>query len=1233
MYTWIKRVLAPPVFEDEEQTRIARSLNTILLATVAFAVVYGIGAPFLFRDPVSIAISAALVLPLWLGALWLMRRGQVRLAAWLFLSVLWAALTFVTMWRGANRASALGAYVTIIFTAGLLLGERGGLSFVVLSTLSSLGMFYAETSGILVTPSVLTPFDAWASLMTHLTLATMVLYLVVRNINDAFALAKSRERALAERAAELAQMNRQLEQEIGERLSAEQAEKQAEDELRHARQRQRLHFEQTPLGMLEWDLDFRVVDWNPAAEAIFGFSKSEVLGQHASLIVPNSAREHVYQVWNNLLAKRRDVRSINENVRRDGRVILCEWYNTLLVDDAGNIIGAASLVQDVTQRKQAEDALRESELKFRSFVEQSVEGFFLLNEQGVVIEWNPALENMTGVKREEVLGQFVWDVQFLLALDDLNTPATYERAKSAILNILRTGQVPQPDRLMEAVYRRRDGSQRVIQQIVFPIKVESGFWAGVTARDITERKRMEEALHRQLQESTALHAIAAAGAAAIGESELIEQATQIIGELLYSDNFGVMLLNQAAGILVPHPSYRTSQVGEWVKVKVGQGVTGTVAQTGRLWRVSDVNECPEYIQADTRTRSELCVPLKLGESVIGVINIESVKTGAFSESDERLLMTVAQQLTTAIGKVRLFEAERRRRQEAETLQEIITTLTSTLELDQVLSSLLVSLERVIAYDSACVFLIEQDRVKAVAARGFPSPEQVIGRDFPSDNVLFQEILDTARPLILQDALADPRFQRWGGAEYVRGWLGVPMMVRGQVIGRLTLDSQIVGAYGAAEATLAQAFANQAAIAIENARLFEAERAARQRAETLHAATQALSATLDLQEVFELILSELQKVVPYDSASVQQLVGEQLKIIGGRGFPNPEEIIGLVFDPNSDDNPNREVIRTRAPLIVGDVAPYYGNFHREPHAQAKIRSWLGVPLIFQDRLLGMITLDKKEPVFYTEAHVRLALAFAAQAASALENAMLYTKTQEHASELSNTLVQLQELDRLKSEFIQNVSHELRTPLSIVLGYAEMLCSGELGELRLDQQEPVAIIARRGRMLKKMVEDLTAILEAEVGGLEQKPVDLGDLVTALLADFQAMAEKAKLALLADIEPDLPPALGDPTHLRRVIDNLMSNALKFTPAGGTVKVRLWHTNTELMIEVADTGIGIPQDKLEKIFERFYQVDGSMSRPYGGVGLGLALVKEIVEAHGGQVSVQSQLGQGTTFRVTLPG
>jgi adenylate cyclase len=330
-----------------------------------------------------------------------------------------------------------------------------------------------------------------------------------------------------------------------------------------------------------------------------------------------------------------------------------------------------------------------------------------------------------------------------------------------------------------------------------------------------------------------------------------------------------------------------------------------------------------------------------------------------------------------------------------------------------------------------------------------------------------------------------------------------------------------------------------------------------------------------------------------------------------------------------------MLERRAPLVVTNaqtdkrLAPVHDLMRERGTA-----SLLVVPLTARGEVIGSIGLDALERREFDAREIDLAQNVAAAAGQALETAQLYQALQRHAAELARALERQQELDRLKSEFIQNVSHELRTPLALALGYAELLHSGELGELQPDQREPVAVVARRLQMLSRLLDDINAILEVETQTLQRRSVDLADLIHTILADSQiwAVAEKHRLTLEEDIPADCVPLLGDPGLLWRMLDNLLNNALKFTPAGGRIVVHLRYERTEAVLRVTDTGIGIPADQLERVFERFYQVDGSTTRRYGGTGLGLALVKKIAEKHEGRVTVESQVGQGSTFTVWLP-
>ncbi|MBN2005463.1 MAG: GAF domain-containing protein [Anaerolineae bacterium] len=301
--------------------------------------------------------------------------------------------------------------------------------------------------------------------------------------------------------------------------------------------------------------------------------------------------------------------------------------------------------------------------------------------------------------------------------------------------------------------------------------------------------------------------------------------------------------------------------------------------------------------------------------------------------------------------------------------------------------------------------------------------------------------------------------------------------------------------------------------------------------------------------------------------------------------------------------------------------------------AQHHSMVCAPLIFNNQVIGALALSRRcsqEP--FTQADLDFLTSLAPQAAIAIENARSYRNEQQRAAQLARALEQQRHLDSLKDQFVQNVSHELRTPIAIARGYAELLDSGELGNLENDQQEAIGVIARRMRLLTRLVDDINMILELESEPMVKQTVDMAQLVSVAVAHHTERAERLMLKLTTQIAPDLPHIRGNPGHLERMLDNLLDNALKFTPEGGVIQVRLSQESAALHLDVSDTGIGIPEEQLPQLFQRFYQIDGSMSRRYGGTGLGLALIKQIVEAHGGMVHVTSRVNKGSIFHVILP-
>jgi PAS domain S-box-containing protein len=257
----------------------------------------------------------------------------------------------------------------------------------------------------------------------------------------------------------------------------------AEKALREANLKLKIHIERTPMAVIEWDLDFRVTQWNPSAQTIFGFSREEALGQHASFIIPKEILPVLSQVWHNLLIKSGGERNTNQNITKEGRTIFCEWYNTPLIDELGKVTGVASIAHDITSRKEAEEAVLESERKFRQFVETAVEGIMALDEDDIITFVNPRMSEMIGYKHEELIGQKITSFMFPEDLID------YQEK----MGNRRTGK----GEILERRYKHKDGS--ILWTLVSgsPIFNNEGEYSGSLGMltDITDRKAAEEILH------------------------------------------------------------------------------------------------------------------------------------------------------------------------------------------------------------------------------------------------------------------------------------------------------------------------------------------------------------------------------------------------------------------------------------------------------------------------------------------------------------------------------------------------------------------------------------------------------------------------------------------------------------------------------------------------------------------------------------------------------------------
>jgi signal transduction histidine kinase len=575
--------------------------------------------------------------------------------------------------------------------------------------------------------------------------------------------------------------------------------------------------------------------------------------------------------------------------------------------------------------------------------------------------------------------------------------------------------------------------------------------------------------------------------------------------------------------------------------------------------------------------------------------------------------------------------------ELERILEMTRELTSALRLRPLLNKIAETASELTDSEGASILLLnpEADALHFLVVTNDPSGS--LGQiRVPIESSIAGAIYRAGEPMIVSDVQADPRFypevDRLLGFT-CRSLVGVPLQIGDRCIGVMEAPNKQGGReFSQEDVETLTTLAAQITIALENARLYEAEQQRRHEAETLYRAAQALATTLDLRHVFEDILSELQQVVPYDSASVQMLDDEQLVTIGGHGFPNLDSVIGITLD-RRDDIPHKEVIRRRAPFIVQDASATYPIFRREPHAAAGTRAWLGVPLLFGDQLIGMLALDKCEPGFYTQEHARLAEAFASQAAIAIKNAQLYQEVLDHAGQLEERVqertAELQARNEELAAYDHTVAHDLKNPLAIIIGYAELL-GKDFAEMRDEElREHLGSVARQGYKMRSIIDELLLLAEMRDMEVEMIPLDMASLVEAARHRLSPLIEERSAEIV--LPKAWPRAMGYGPWVEEVWVNYLSNAIKY--GGQPPRVELGAIDEgdgEVCFWIRDNGLGIPAEEQARLFTRFTRLHHGHT---SGHGLGLSIVQRIVEKLGGQVGVESEVGRGSTFTFSLPG
>jgi signal transduction histidine kinase len=395
--------------------------------------------------------------------------------------------------------------------------------------------------------------------------------------------------------------------------------------------------------------------------------------------------------------------------------------------------------------------------------------------------------------------------------------------------------------------------------------------------------------------------------------------------------------------------------------------------------------------------------------------------------------------------------------------------------------------------------------------------------------------------------------------------------------------------------------------------------------TLSEVGKAINTTLDLEDVLNMILSSALELLGGTEGTIMLMEedGEHLQVVSYHG-PKREAV--MKGRARVGSGIAGTVAQRREPMLIQGDRIEEG-VDASGYPDRGIHSAMSVPLVRNDELLGILNLNetKGEKQFMQRDLNALGL-FAEHAAIAIGNASTYGKERE-------TVERLEELDQLKSDFVASVSHELKTPLTAIIGAAKTISRKGPGMDPTQQATFLEMIERQGNKLLRLVEDVLATAQIEAGRpMKRVLIDLRAAAEEAITDLKDAHIGAARDIQLFSDPERPQIWGDLIALQRVLTNLVENALKYSSAPGSVFVTVKETHDEGILEVRDQGVGITEEKLKMIFERFQQVDSSSTRKVGGFGLGLFIVKQIVDAHGGRIDVESISGEGSTFRVHLP-
>ena len=669
-------------------------------------------------------------------------------------------------------------------------------------------------------------------------------------------------------------------------------------------------------------------------------------------------------------------------------------------------------------------------------------------------------------------------------------------------------------------------------------------------------------------------------------------------------------------------------------------------ETKAVVHVADLREERAYIEGNTRIvalveggiRTFLIVPMLKDDVLIGTITIYRQEVRPFTDKQIALMQNFAAQAVIAIENTRLLNELRQRTDDlSESLEqqtaisEILRVISnSPSDVQPVLKSVAERAAQICEAQYVDVFLLEGSALRDAACFGEIARVPTLPLD--RSVVAGRSVVDLA-PVHVADLLnAGDEFA--AGREYARQLghrtiLCVPLIREGRALGTIMVRRTEVRPFEQKHIALLTTFADQAAIAIENARLLnELRQSLQQQTATADVLKVISRSTFDLQAVLNTLMKSATRLCEADMGSINRQSGDAYRQVANYGHsPELQAYMDRHPIPAGHGSVVGRTVMAGGIIHIPDVFADPDYKMAESARIGGIHTMLGVPLLREGTPIGVIVLQRKAVRPFTEKQIELVTTFADQAVIAIENVRLFDEIQDKSR-------QLEVASQHKSQFLANMSHELRTPLNAILGYTELMADGIYGQLPEKTMGVLKRLESNGRHLLGLINDVLDLSKIEAGQLvlDLSDYSLEDIAQTVRSTLEPLAADKKLAFKVEVAPKLPAGHGDGRRLTQVLINLVGNAIKFTDAG-EVAIKTAIENGSFQVAVHDTGPGIAPTDQAKLFQEFQQADNSITRKKGGTGLGLAISKRIIEMHGGRIWIEFSCGTRLNIHIYTAG